>query len=1384
VPGKGETVVKKTLPILAVLICGILPLAADVSSLSQVFAPGKGILDMDGDGFGEKIALSIIIPDEASPVELALAADIAARANLESLALDFDLVRKESEAAGRPGHAIPILIGSRLRWVQEIARDNRIDLKKLGSNEGRVFLFTHGGRRGIACLAGSEDALLKTGRAFFLRWPYFWEIWGRETGPTYMKLEKDLEEFLAAEDIVFQRTILREAVYDFPGRPPEGSTLDVLSFDSGEIARLVVEIHFPDEDDQKKAYRMLDILQSQRQKGQRTELLSYPGCARIDFELRHGRKSLQVSLPRMGAVKRLLTPAFRQPPRPASEREFDLRDVFTVKGVYADVENDGIPDDLVASVIIPASVPISGLPDLTTRLMLSTAGASFPTVMLDSEVRSPKSLTAPLLVGDTALTRDLVRLGRLKIPVLENAQGFVRIVPRAFGKSHALVLTAADRSALNKLLRYMGRTFPHLQKFESGQPALESVARDFESLLKGEKGGAEAYFLLQVEKLIEELKNRNLESLELRLVLPAANPDFESFLKDRMEKDLRPGAISFESASLRDGKTVFRKDKDFAWEVDDLLTAVRETIAALESVPADLKVSAGVSESPAVRREVEGRIADLLIEKGVRDPQVEVLSAYKPGFFWLHERILPLIKDKPVHRIVIRAAAVKEDRSRPKRFYSEPSRWLQELYPVDDILSRDLDVPLDRIAVEIKDAADPVYEVSVYDSRNGLILQQSFQPRLREIPYLNILPEWGSATVTTGWLTVRSGKDILLDRSLQTDLEKFWDFFQEEVIRPVNAFIQKKTQNAPTFSKQPYFKRLLVEARFSEPDFRHELDEEIVSSLEALHDEIYFDTLDFLRGITGFDPDDDDLPPDASRSSAPGNVLPMIHASREGRPGSVSVVFEDWAARTPELEVRWKETNREPAARTLAFPVLKPMKMSVPGLLYSGWRDRLESLFVEVEFEREKDYRDLIDILGSLRELSANGLTAESFAYPDLASIQARIRHKDLEKEETIPVVGVEPVSASSPLPPEPQESLVPTTEIIDPETCLEIVERLGRFPVLKTHIAGRSFEKRDIPIIEIYMPLDRYVSIPRLITFKPTLHLTARQHANEVAATNYSLKFAELIARDKAYRDTAKKINIVIQPMENPDGAALVRELHKIAPLHSLHAGRYGALGVDIGYQAGSAGDLLPEALVRPHIFRTWLPDIHLNLHGYPSHEWVQPFSNYSPFLFRDYWIPRGWFAYYRMLALPIYAPWEKAARELMGFITRDMSADERFLETNRRLTDRYRRWAERWQPHIGYLELYDGWNLYAERRSSQENRMTFRSRITFVEQTPEVMDETAVGPWLNAICEQGLIYLRAHVRYLSQARYASARIEEEVRDRIRISFHRSRPPLSDGER
>jgi hypothetical protein len=1353
---------------------------AEVDSLSRLFAPGKAVLDLDGDGFPEKPALTVIIPDKPTAREIALAADIAARANFESLAVDLGLVRHESEAVGPQALPLPILVGGNLAWVREALKERGFDPSTLGPNQGLVFLFSRKGQTAIACVAGSDETLLKTGRAFFLRWPYFWEVWGRETGATYESFEKDLGDFFKTAGVSPQQIVVREALYEFPAAAPVSDGLKALSFDQGQIKNLSVEVHFSAVGDRDNARDALLLLGRDQRKGIRTAVLSYPACAALTFDLFHGGSRSQAVLARTGATKRLLTPGFKE--RPGADpagKEFDLLSLFSAKGVYADQDRDGVADGLDATVVVPQDLASKNVAELAARLVLATAGASFPILQLDPEIESRRSLAAPILVGANALTADLVKTGKLKIPELANGCGLIKVVPKAFGKSSALVVDAADRVGLDKTVSYLARTFPYFGDYGEGHPQLADLAADLDKLLAGEKGGAESFLMNALGKAAAEIKGRALESVDAEIILPLPNSPFESAVRTALKEAAGGAPVSVKALSLKAGRTVFEKEKTFTWEVDDakaLLTDRLRALAGAAGKGGAVEVSLGVSESPAVREKVRGEVKAFLAEAGYPTATVEVLSAYKPGYFWLTERVLPALKGKGVDRLTVRFAEEREDFTRPKRTYAEPARWLQELYPVDEALSRELGIPIERIVFEAGPPDGPMYEAEAVDAAGAVLLKQAFTPRTRTIGLSSVLPEWGTAKLATGWLRVKAGGSVVCDDPIATDLEKFWDFYQEDVLKAVVAHVRKKTGDDPTFSKQPYFKRLAVDLQASEPDYRTGLDEEIISSLEAVHDEIYFDTLDLLRGITRFDPEDKESAADTSRSSAPGNVLPSLHPSLEGGPAKVRVVLEDWPAQAPQAVVRWKEKGHDEVSRKTVFPVLKPKDMRATELDYDGRSGRVANVVFESEWDKEADFLAAVETLETWRKLSEAGQLVDTFAFPELDGATVRLRYQAQEKDERLKVASVAAASVAPPSPPKPEEALVTTHEIISPAMAGAIVRRLSALKPVRSYIAGRSYEGRDVPVLELYLPFDRYVSLPRLATFKPTLQAVARQHANEVSSTNYLLRFAELVARDPAAREALKKMSFVFEPMENPDGAELAYEMQKNEPFHSLHAGRYGALGVDMGYQTG-AKPLLPEAAVRTKLYDRWLPDIFLNLHGYPSHEWVQPFSNYTPYLFRDYWIPKGWFTYFKALSLPIYGEHKEAGEALAKLVAAELGANPKIAASNRKFYDRYERWAGRWAPHMDVLEVTDGVNIFAKRRAPTENRLTPRAQATFAEQTPELMDETATGAWLDLLCEQGLAFLRAHVKYLEQTTYDVVRIEEEVRNRVRLTLVRGRP-------
>ncbi|MGB6866746.1 MAG: hypothetical protein WBE11_13745, partial [Candidatus Aminicenantaceae bacterium] len=122
----------------------------EIDSLSQILLTGKGIKDTDKDTFADHISLNIIIPDDPNPHELALASDIAARVNLESLVVDLSLVKKESEIREKRPLRFPVLIGRQTNWAKRLEQQGLLDSSSLSEHQGFVTVFKDGEQTGIA----------------------------------------------------------------------------------------------------------------------------------------------------------------------------------------------------------------------------------------------------------------------------------------------------------------------------------------------------------------------------------------------------------------------------------------------------------------------------------------------------------------------------------------------------------------------------------------------------------------------------------------------------------------------------------------------------------------------------------------------------------------------------------------------------------------------------------------------------------------------------------------------------------------------------------------------------------------------------------------------------------------------------------------------------------------------------------------------------------------------------------------------------------------------------------------------------------------------------------------------------------------------------------
>jgi len=168
---------------------------------------------------------------------------------------------------------------------------------------------------------------------------------------------------------------------------------------------------------------------------------------------------------------------------------------------------------------------------------------------------------------------------------------------------------------------------------------------------------------------------------------------------------------------------------------------------------------------------------------------------------------------------------------------------------------------------------------------------------------------------------------------------------------------------------------------------------------------------------------------------------------------------------------------------------------------------------------------------------------------------------------------------------------------------------------------------------------------------------ISGGQHANETTGGTGALRAARRLAK-------LEGAHFTISPLENPDGYALHQRLRTDSPRHMYHAARYTALGDDLEYRTEeTAGSHLFEKKIRFQAEKLTGARLHINLHGYPAHEWTRPLSGYVPRNFAMWTLPKGFF-----LIARYHSGWAAQAEQLLDKVTRHLGAIPGLLDYNER--------------------------------------------------------------------------------------------------------------------
>ncbi len=1366
-------------------------------SLSRVFAPDGPVLrDRNGDGVTDFVDASFALSTMPSACEVAAAANIAARFGFESAELNLPMPRD--------GGRLSVAIG--LAAVRRAGlSDLEAGIADLAPGEGVVRLAGPADHPTLVIAGTSNEDTDAAAQYVAGRLPFLWD----SDGPTLDRVVGDLTAFFVDAGL---KVAVSDHVSVHVRRGADG------------LERVVADVSVDGPAALRQAASLLQALAAPTAAGDadETRALDYRGLRTLRVRLTAPRTPVRaIDVPRATAPEPSLPGR-----RPAGAREnLDLSNLFAPDGLLGDSDGNLIPDRGEV-LLVPSGEGLDRVIDLAARIALESAGVSLPLAVPASSVGAPASQPTLVLIGVThPLVDELVKAGKFQRPDLRPGDGYIGIVRKAWGEKPAIVITGGDVDGVQRALAQAAERLPHLWPRGKDRPTLDTVEDDVRRFLGGRSAAGQAAIgLYKLGTIGSRLAGVSLAQASVRLAVEKPDSGLAAFIRGEAARLLKADAVdvSVEALDVKQAQPVTVNgepvggDFEIPSEVDDFWRVFRSRVLPAVRRRAPVVVEARLSESRQLRESLERQALAELIRAGAsRESRVTVLSAYKQGYSWLFDAVRPALTGKPVRSIRIRFAEAGPPPEWKQQAMYIPTRWLHEVFPIDEVLARELGLPLAQITFEKAPVGSPTYEVIATGSDGALLLHERFEPRFVVRPYFDRFPDYERVRVATGWIEAASAGRPIVSQRIETDSERFWNIFQQKTLPALYDHVMLRTGGKPRPTDAPHFGQLTVDVALSEPFERLGIDEEHISPMEALHEDVYFATLHFFDVMGRF-----------ARGTAldyPGHIVPIMRQAPDGTSGRATIRVTGFTAPRPMIELRYRRQDGTEGREALDIPKIAAERPAAMGALVRAGTDGFSRLELRVKVDSEKDDRDelvararaervdeqvlsaaqAIWTLTALERMRQAGLYRGALAYGGLGDLRVTAGWTHDVAPEAQVSVDVAPNGVAAPLPdvtrylgtgePRPDGSPVAVQwdTPIGVDEAYGLLARMAASPEARVYKAGDSYLGREVWAMDLTSPIhSSHWSQAKATTLKPTVLYSGRQHANEVSSTSHLLTLAARLLSDPAFRKKLDRVNVVVHPITNPDGADVAHGLWTISPSFMMHAGYLGSLGVDVTAAQWDTDPICPESKVRAELWRTWLPDLFLNPHGYPSHEWVQPFSEYAAWVrnrvteARDWWGMRGWFMPgFSYIDDPKYPRHRDAAFEIQRRITAAINSVPEVRALNERAYARYRRYGFDHNQEDFKFQLTEGVLIYAAVKGSRANPrgtdpMGRQPNITIWSGTTEAPDEPAYGDWLKLVASAGLAWDVALLDYLANGDHKVERKLDSFQGGVTLSLSRARPP------
>ena len=817
------------------------------------------------------------------------------------------------------------------------------------------------------------------------------------------------------------------------------------------------------------------------------------------------------------------------------------------------------------------------------------------------------------------------------------------------------------------------------------------------------------------------------------------NPEAKAW--NAQKKLCAPGKLQ----SYKDESLIWQKKFDLPWEVDSLRHLLEKQLYPNLKPGDQVKLFASLSEDEAIRAKLEKEI-NRNCRKAGAEVELTLISAYKQGYSWIDEYIIPKIarlskaaKVEIAFKPFLRPGqtewldekgaipTITSDRKdNPDLWFDLPVRFLQELYPIDDTIAQKTKLNRDQVKFTTYEGNEDLsYAVRVLDADGLPLFKRSMKAYTAERPYLNAYPELGKVHPATGHIRAEVNGIKILDEDIRTDLEAVWEAYQAEVLPATHKFVMEKTGGGPKSSNQPLFSSLVFDIELSEPDFNLASRTDRISSLDALHEDLYFVTLDYFKSLG--------LRLNKEKLDSPGLILPRIRKAR-GKPRFTASLYD--------------RLGSEPCILTAEGKISSLVAGAELHLRAIDLREEADGLKLVLDIEGPQA---LEPVLNSMGFLLSKGLLENP---PDsgIRHIQPKLNGKML-KAWKLPQPK-EPVKAA---PISISEIDLLEKQVIGYEDYLAIIEQLKSVPRLNVYPVARSYQGRLIHAIELMPRCQGWRPRTKWVTERPTLYINSRHHANEVSSTNASFRILRELLTNPKYLDLPEQLNLVFVPYENADGAAIHYELQKENPEWKLHVARYNALGMELAYGYFDDQTIHTECMAFTRTWRNWLPDIVVDDHGVPSHEWDQQFSGYTSPWFKGFWMPRALLYSYFFHVRDENNMANVAVNKAMeAVVAKSLRQDPQIRAMNHDWRERFEKYAHAWMPVLfpaDYFEDMISYWIPSPYNPAHHYAAVRYPWITTVSFVSEVSDETAQSDYLELCARAHMTHDLAIINWLCTA-------------------------------